>query len=302
MTTTEKAEYDNLCLLWHATEPMTAAQTARMNELHEKTLPKKVEIFSHGGGTQSAAITALIVQGKLPKPDFVCIVDTERERQSTWDYLDAVIRPALLTVGLDVHRIRKSEYGSKPPHGFDFLSHNENTVLIPAFTSQTDQTGKMPGFCSKTWKVETMRRYCRESLDVPSAQQKQWIGFSLDESRRAVRMMKGEEYQAGLIRFPLIHDVPLRRQAAIAVVEKMGWPTPPRSACWMCPNQGDHEWRDLKANAPDEFAAACALEKEVQAVDPHAWFHKSCVPLGEVDFTAPDDLFDRACSSGGCFT
>lgn len=57
---------------------------------------KPVEIFSHGGGTQSAAITALIVQGKLPKPDFVCIVDTERERQSTWDYLDAVIRPALL--------------------------------------------------------------------------------------------------------------------------------------------------------------------------------------------------------------
>lgn len=261
------------------------------------------EIFSHGGGTQSAAITALIVQGKLPKPDFVCIVDTERERQSTWDYLDSVIRPALKGIGLEVHRIRKSEWGSMPEHGMDYLSHNKNTMLLPAFTSQTGDIGKMSGFCSKTWKVQTENRYTRESLGVPTNQQKNWIGFSLDEVRRAARMMNGDQYKAGLIRFPLIHDVPLRRQQAIAIVEKMGLPTPPRSACWMCPNQGDHEWRDLKANSPDEFAAACALEKEVQKVDPFAWFHKSCVPLGKVDFTEPGDLFaDRACSSGGCFT
>ena len=274
---------------------VTAAERVARNAL--------VEIFSHGGGTQSAAITALIVQGKLPKPDFVCIVDTERERQSTWDYLDAVIRPALLSVGLEVHRIRKSKWGTMPEHGRDWQSHNGNTTLIPAFTSQSGEVGKFSGFCSKTWKVETNERYGREVLDVPTNLQKHWIGFSLDESRRAVRMMNGEDYKAGLIRFPLIHDVPLRRQAAIAIVERMGWPTPPRSACWMCPNQGDHEWRDLKANSPDEFAAACALEKEVQEKDPFAWFHSSCVPLSEVDFTAPDDLFsDRACSSGGCFT
>lgn len=254
-----------------------------------------VEIFSHGGGTQSAAITALIVQGRLPKPDFVCIVDTERERASTWAYLDAVIRPALASVGLEVHRIPASNWAS-----IDVFS--SGSLLMPAFTNQTDLVGKLSGFCSDKWKVRVMQRYMR-SIGVATNLQRRWIGFSLDESRRAVRMMKGEEYQAGLVRFPLIHDVPLRRQAAIAIVEKMGWPTPPRSACWMCPNQGDHEWRDLKVNSPDEFAAACALEKEVQEKDPFAWFHSSCVPLGEVDFTAPDDLFaDRACSSGGCFT
>ena len=262
------------------------------------------EIFSHGGGTQSAAITALIVQGKLPRPDYVCIVDTERERQSTWDYLDAVIRPALKGVGLQVHRIRNKEWASIPEHGMDWMSHNKNTLLLPAFTNQTaGGIGKLSGFCSMRWKVETKSRYVREALGVPTNQQRNWIGFSLDEARRAARMMNGDEYKAGLIRFPLIHDVPLRRRAAIDVVEKMGWPTPPRSACWMCPNQGDHEWRDLKDNSPAEFLAACELEKEVQKVDPFAWFHKSCIPLGEVDLTEPDDLFaDRACSSGGCFT
>ena len=263
-----------------------------------------VEIFSHGGGTQSAAITALIIQGRLRKPDFVCIVDTERERKTTWEYLDAIIRPALHSIGLEVHRIPKSEWGTKQPDGKDYLSHNRNTILLPAFTNQVaDETGKLPGFCSKTWKRETQNRYVREVLGVPTNRQKKWIGFSLDEVRRAVRMMASEEYHAGLVYFPLIHGIPLRRQEAIREVEKMGWPTPPRSRCWNCPNQTDNEWREIKLNSPEEFALACALEKEVREVDPFCWFHKSCVPLGEVNFTEEADLFeDRACSSGGCFT
>lgn len=258
------------------------------------------EIFSHGGGTQSAAITALIVQGKLPKPDYVCIVDTERERQRTWDYLDAVIRPALALVGLEVHRIRKSDWATVDLYG----GKSGEDVLMPAWSSQTvDDEAKMKGFCSNEWKVRVMQRYLRNVHGIPTKEQRRWIGFSMDESRRAVRMMGGPEYRAGLVRFPLIHDVPINRQAAIALVRKMGWPEPPRSACWMCPNQGDAEWRDLKKNAPDEFAAACALEKEIQQKDPFAWLHKSCIPLGDVDFSEPDDLFaDRACSSGGCFT
>jgi hypothetical protein len=261
-----------------------------------------VEIFSHGGGTQSAAITALIVQGKLPKPDFVCIVDTERERPTTWTYLDAVIRPALASVGLEVHRIRNAEWASIPEHGKDWLSHNGNTVLLPAFTSQGEGGGKLSGFCSSRWKVETQQRYVREKLGIPSREQRNWIGFSLDEARRAMRMMQGDEYKAGRIRLPLIHDVPLRRQQAIRIVEKMGWPTPPRSACWMCPNQRDDEWRDLKTNHPSEFKSACELEKEVQSVDPHVWFHSSCKPLSEIDFTEEPDLFgDSACKSGVCF-
>lgn len=39
------------------------------------------DLWSCGGGTQSAAIAALIVRGDLPKPDLSIIVDTERERE-----------------------------------------------------------------------------------------------------------------------------------------------------------------------------------------------------------------------------
>lgn len=263
-----------------------------------------VEIFSSGGGTQSAAIAALIVQGRIERPSFVVIVDTEHERSTTWAYLDSVIRPALRNHGLEVHRVRCAEWASRPAHGMDYMSHNGNTMLLPAFTSQSSSVGKLSGFCSNTWKVETSDRYIRRALGIPSKEQRRWIGFSLNESSRAARMMAGEEYRSGRIRFPLIQDVPMRRAQSIELVESMGWPTPPRSACWMCPNQNDEEWKNLKENHPEEFAAACAFEIEVQKQDPFAWFHKSCVPLSEVDFGQPEspDLFSRACSSGGCFT
>ena len=64
-----------------------------------------IQLFSSGGGTQSCAIAALIVQGKLPKPDLCVIADTGYENDRTWEYLDAVVRPALVAIGVEVHRV-----------------------------------------------------------------------------------------------------------------------------------------------------------------------------------------------------
>jgi hypothetical protein len=68
----------------------------------------------------------------------------------------------------------------------------------------------------------------------------------------------------------------------------------------MCPNQGDNEWRSLSA---EDFAKACDFERELQAVDEFAWLHRSCRPLGEVEFDAQLSLTaaEDYCSSGMCF-
>ena len=60
----------------------------------------RTQIWNNGGGTQSAAIAALLVTGILPKPDLAVIADTGRERSSTWDYLNAYVSPALASVGV----------------------------------------------------------------------------------------------------------------------------------------------------------------------------------------------------------
>ena len=49
----------------------------------------RVQVWSSGGGTKSAAIAALICKNEL-MPDIAIIVDTEREVQTTWDYHDYV--------------------------------------------------------------------------------------------------------------------------------------------------------------------------------------------------------------------
>lgn len=260
-------------------------------------MSEKIEVFSSGGGTQSCAIAALIVQGRLPKPDFAVIADTTLERSTTWTYLEQYVAPALASVGVQMHRVCKSDYAYK----HDGVFNGKGTLLIPAYTNQSGTPGKMSGFCSKWWKSEARNNWLRRVHGLKREQFRVWIGFSVDEMPRALRMMKGEEWQQGLIRLPLINDVPMRREQSIRLVESMGWPTPPRSNCYMCPNQSDAEWRDLKQNSPDEFRKAVELEREIQKRDPFAWFHKSCIPLDQVDFSEPEDLFSRPCESGACF-
>jgi hypothetical protein len=231
--------------------------------------------------------------GQLPRPDVVVIADTGREVASTWQYLDQVTRPALEKIGIEVHRIGQ-EWATVG------LFSTKGSVLMPAFSSQVlGASSKLKNWCSNEWKVRVIKRYL-VSLGIPTKEQKRWIGYSLNESRRALAMMEGEEYQSGQIRFPLIHDVPMRRDQAISfVVNKMGWPHPPRSSCWCCPNHSDDDWRRL---TKEELKAARELEIELQEKDPFVWLHKSCVPIDQVNLEPhPEFNFGVPCDSGVCF-
>jgi hypothetical protein len=249
-------------------------------------------VWSCGGGTQSAAIAALIVQGKLPKPDLAVMVDTEREKSATWEYADAVLTPNLREVGVTLHRVKKSEFAT-----VDLFSA-KGDLLLPVFTSQSGATGKLPTDCSNEWKARVVQRWLR-AQGVQQAEQ--WIGISVDEMRRM--RFSGLGWLRN--RYPLIEPefgLTYRRADCVAAVERLGWPTPPRSACWMCPNMGDHEWREMKEHHPQDFAQAVQFEREIRETDPHFWLHESAVPLDQVDFTSQGGLFDdRACASGMCF-
>jgi hypothetical protein len=163
------------------------------------------QVWSCGGGVQSAAIGALIVSGRLPKPDLAVIADTERERSSTWAYFDSVLHPALLAVGVDIVRVRKSDLATVDLWG----GEKDDTLLIPAFTQQ-ESGGKFSGYCSNEWKKRVIDRWLR-SQGIKCAVK--WIGISLDEMRR---VRSGKD-----VRYPLIFDVPMRREGCIKVVRDM---------------------------------------------------------------------------------
>ncbi len=242
-----------------------------------------VEVFSTGGGTQSTCISALIIQGKLPQPDYSCIADTGREKQSTWDYLREVIQPAL---PFKIHIIPKSEFATVDLWG----GKDGKSLLIPAYTNESGKIGKMDNFCSNEWKVRVCERWLSKRA-VSSFQS--WIGFSLDEPRRWIKMKKSK---GDYLFLPLVDAVPTTSQQAVEMVERMGWPTPKHSSCWMCPNMGDVEWSEL---SPEELEQACVLDEQIREIDPNAFLHSSCIPLREVKFILKEQV--RPCESGVCF-
>jgi hypothetical protein len=243
------------------------------------------EVWNCGGGTQSVAIAALIIQGKLPKPEIAVIADTGRETQSTWDYYESILYPNLLAIGVTLQRISKKQYAT-----CDLWSTNGRQIEIPGFTFQTGEKGKLINFCTTEWKIRVIARFLRE-LGV--SKYRRWLGFSLEESRRWVKHLESSE-----IRLPLITDVPMRRRDCVSLIRKMGWPTAPRSRCWMCPNQSDDEWRQLSS---EEFTKAVKLESEIREKDPFFFLHESGVTLDRVDWSRKQLEFAGECSSGECF-
>ena len=251
----------------------------------------RTHIWSSGGGVQSTAIAALIVQGKLPKPDLAVIADTERELSTTWAYLNAVTIPALTEVGVTLHRVLKSKYATVDLYG----GKEKNTLLIPAFTTQGEDIGKLQGFCSNEWKKRVIRRWASKEHGVRSAMQ--WVGISTDESRRATGKATGKWGT----RYPLI-ELNMSRADCFNVVKKMGWPEPIRSSCWMCPNHQEEEWLWQEEMAPSDQSKAIYFDKEMRKRDPHAWLHPSATPLGEVKFDPTNEvMFGKGCQTGLCF-
>jgi hypothetical protein len=250
------------------------------------------EVWSCGGGTQSGALAVLIGTGKLPKPDICFMTDTGREKSGTWPFVNDFIRPQLARVGAELTVIQASAFGG----GAMFGGEDGKSVLMPGFTTLGGRVSKLDPFCSGSWKRDVGERYLR-SLGIEKA--RNWIGISIDEMRRVRK-----QHRSWLeLWYPLIFGVRMARYQCVELIRSVGWTGAiPHSACYMCPNMADSEWIDMKLNWPEDFAAACAVEAEVRAVDPHWFCHPSCVPLAEVNFFAQTTMFaDRGCTSG-CFT
>lgn len=246
-------------------------------------------VWSCGGGVQSAAIAALIVSGDLPKPDVAVMSDTGREKSATWRYFYSTLVPQLASVGVELVLLDHAKWSTVDVFG----GAEGKTALMPMFTKHGE--GQTSKYCSNEWKARPVDRYVR-SLGLEGGER--WIGFSIDEFHRCRGFDPTAKWNH---RYHLIERRMTRADCQV-LVERRGWPPAPRSACWMCPYQGDTEWKDTKATDFGDFLMARDLERTIQQVDPNLYFHRSGVPLDEADFNeSQGDLLDQ-CGSGMCFT
>lgn len=238
--------------------------------------------WSFGGGTQTAAIAVLIKQGKLPMPDLIGFADTSREISETWEYLENVIRPAGFNVQIISHDYATVDL------------YRDDELLIPAFTRRNGSVGQMSTFCSNEWKQRVCRRWLKDQgvndCDV-------WLGISTNELHR----MKESGLKWYRHYYPLIQTFKISRAQCVALVESFGWPTPPKSRCYMCPMQSMNEWRDLYFNHLNDFDLAVKEEERIREKDPDAYLNHYGIPL--IDAIKLSDsqtsMFD-GCDSGYC--
>jgi hypothetical protein len=181
----------------------------------------RVQYWSCGGGRQSAGIAALIVQGRLPKPDWVSMVALEWERRTTFRYVCDYIRPALRQMGIPFTFISRKKYATK-----DFLGGEDGkSILLPFHSNQSGQHSKMPEYCSGEWKRECSKRWAAEQPGWKEQGVDNWIGISWDERHRR----RASRTQWLQVVYPLLDMMPkcFPVGACLDAVRDLGWPAPP---------------------------------------------------------------------------
>lgn len=318
-----------------------------------------LRVLSLGGGTQSCALALMSAAGDLPKLDHVVFADTQGELPETYAYLD-YLRPIVEAAGINFAVVTKGDLGE----ALLATSATDKFPTPPAFIERSDGTrGRVSTYrCSYRYKRELLDRSTKKLCGGPGAWKaatvEQWIGFSFDEpdrmrdydgcrcghKRASWQGIKGEgmrlvqvhtadgctrcdcgEFDPWLRnRWPLI-ELRMKREDTIRWFADHGHPTPPRSACYFCPNNGNARWRALRDTHPEEWERACRIDEALRSgggfvgvdFDGQMFIHKSLAPLRVADLRSDAQrlaedhgvvpLFDadalaEDCAADVCFT
>lgn len=314
-----------------------------------------LRVLSYGGGTQSAALALMSAAGDMPRVDHVIFADTQGELPETYEYADYVEKK-LAEAGIPFHRVTSGSLE-------EALLSPERTMRNPTPPSHVvnpdGSKGRVSQYrCSYDYKrriiTQKVKQLCGGRGAWKKANVEQWLGFSVDEVNRCkpdlecrcghnrTRQPKDgkprghvpgctdcacEAFDPWRVNvWPLI-DLGFRRGDTIRWFGEHGHPTPPRSACWFCPNSRNDRWALLRSEHPDLFERACTLDDHIRDGGafnargnvPFAgqmFLHEARIPLREVDLRSRHELevaggqlplFDEVtigsdCEAGVCFT
>lgn len=255
-------------------------------------------IISLGAGVQSSTMALMAAHGEIgPMPDAAIFADTGAEPKGVYTWLDWLEKQLPFPVYRVMHKegltkeiersIERGKIGASPP----WFSESKG-VAVP-----------MRRACTNEFKVSPVQKKVRELSGAKRGEKNKavlWIGISIDEADR----MKPSKFPHYTNRFPLIEKM-LSREDCLAWMRKHNYPRPSKSSCVYCPYHSNEHWRDLKINAPDDFAEAVRIDEMIrQGVrdngKPSMFAHRSLIALKDVDFrNAVDagqvDMFSSDC-------
>jgi hypothetical protein len=252
-----------------------------------------LRVISLGAGVQSSTVYLLAAEGRLGDIDAAIFADTGWEPKKVYEHLDRLQK---FGGGPPIHRVSAGNIRD--------TTRRKDFYDVPYFLLHPDGSGGMARRqCTHELKIRPIRRKLNELIAERGIKKRpgcveSLMGISVDEYRR----VKDSDVQWATNAYPLI-DLGWSRADCKNYLDQLGW-SAPRSACIGCPFHSDAEWRDLKRNAPEEFADAAAFELEVQqrkaGLRGKPFLHASRIPLGLVDLANAEDRgqlnFDDECA------
>lgn len=271
----------------------------------DKNRSKTLTVISLGAGVQSSTMAIMAAKGDLPMPQAAIFADTQNEPAAVNKYLKYL--KSILPY--PVYVVSKGDIMQ------DMLAAKDTTNFVdaPYFTQNkiTGKKGMVMRQCTNVYKIQEIRKKIRELCGVAKGKHfpkdkyvEQWIGISTDEVQR----MKPARDKYILNKHPLI-EMNMSRQDCINYLKKQNVIMPEKSACIVCPFHNDAYWHFMKTERPKEFAIAVDFDKKVRSItrkkDEEIFVHRSCKPLGEVQFNKAEDdkqldMFSHLCDEGMC--
>lgn len=233
-----------------------------------------MRILSLGWGTQSVTLAAMSVLGEIEPIDFAIHADTTHERTATYAFAKR------WTPWLEERGMRVVTVQPKQARVLDLSITKIMSIPIPAFTLSGNSHGQVQRQCTGDWKIAPIRRYIQSvRMGQPV---EQWIGISLDEFQR----MKPSDVKYITNRWPLVEKRMTRYDCQLWL-ERHGLEIPTRSACVFCPFHSRAEWRDIRDNAPDDWAKAVEVDSAIRKARPpyDLFVNVQRRPLAECDLS-----------------
>lgn len=259
-------------------------------------------IINLGAGVQSSAMALMAAKGEItPMPDCAIFADTQAEPDSVYEWLDWLEKE----LPFPVYRVTKGSLTEKSLTPAIATAKAKNYKegekymkrIIPVFGEMPDGevVAALGRSCTADYKIRPIEKKIEEIANLKRGEKElkvtQWIGISYDEIQR----MKESRKPWTQLRYPLI-DLEMHRHHCKQWMKKNGYPEPPRSACYYCPFHSNKEWRRLRNEEPLFFKKAILFDQQIRelskldrAMKMEAYLHRSCKPLGEIDFDNDED-------------
>jgi len=272
----------------------------------DKIINKKpdLRVLSLGAGVQSSTLLMKIYNGEIAPVDVAIFADTGNEPQEVYDWFEFLKDKVKDKIKiLIVKEDRNTGDISK-----DIMSPTGFFASIPVYTINKDQSkGMTLRTCTDRYKIQPINKKIRELLEVENLRGKvveMVMGISFDEIQRA----KYPPNKWAVHCYPLVENK-ITRHDCLHYFESLGFPTPPRSACIMCPYHSNEDWQRFKEEQPENFKFAVEFDDKlrsnkesqfVKKLGTELFIHNSRVPLKDIDFKKDKKIYQGSLFDDEC--